>query len=145
MKAIEITQENKDKNGKILEYYNVGDIFKPSKMPKSWNGIVGLKSPETDQEYYDFGFRDLVEPILSQYERNGAIYFDIPNDVFTYEIVSFSQDEIDTELEYAAYKVKYDLIVGNKSVIWHGKSNDGLRNLVLLLKNDDKVEVVEII
>ncbi len=83
-KAIEI-------NGKITIY---------NKLPKEWNDISGIKivnfnNAVTESELYDLGFRNVVYPNLSSYQRRGNIYMDIPNDYFTYPVIDFIQVQID--------------------------------------------------
>jgi hypothetical protein len=78
MKAIEI-------NNKIVVYRI---------LPKVWNDTTNFRS-STNQELYDLGFRNVVIPNITQYQRIGVIFLDEINDVYTYTVIEFSQQEID--------------------------------------------------
>jgi len=68
-----------------------------SKLPKIWNDVLNYDSVNnTDMQYAD-GWRDVVNPPLTEYQRQGDIYFDEVNDFYTYEIVDFTQEEIDAK------------------------------------------------
>lgn len=65
---------------------------------------------KTDQEKYDDGWRDFIEPELAQFERFGDPVYDDVNDVFTYQVVPFSDEEILVILKRRAqYKQKAEL------------------------------------
>lgn len=53
---------------------------------KEFNGTVGLEYA-TDQQWYDWGFRELAYPTLTEYQTTGEPYLDTVNDVITYAIV----------------------------------------------------------
>jgi hypothetical protein len=77
-KAIEI-------NGTIKVY---------NRLPKVWNNTINFRNANETQ-LYNLGFRDVVQPTLSIYQRRGVIYLDSINDVYTYTIIDFTQEEID--------------------------------------------------
>jgi len=53
---------------------------------KEFNGTVGLQSA-TEQQWYAWGFREVVNPTLTEYQTTGEPYLDTINDVITYAIV----------------------------------------------------------
>ena len=60
---------------------------------KEFNGTVGLEYA-TDQQWYNWGFREFVNPILLEYQTTGEPYFDSKNDVITYEIIELPHPTI---------------------------------------------------
>lgn len=77
-----------------------GQIKIYNQIPNEWNTPDGVKivnfRQSTEQERYDLGFRDLIQPTIGQYQKRDSIYFDSVNDVFTYAVKDFTQSEIDT-------------------------------------------------
>ena len=63
-------------NNKIITY---------NTLPKSWNGIGNFPNAHP-QTIKDNGFFDVVAPTLQEGEKQGAIYWDEENLVFTYPI-----------------------------------------------------------
>lgn len=51
----------------------------------------------TDQQWYDWGFREYVVPAISENQRLGEMYFDVVGDVITYYVINKTQEEIDAE------------------------------------------------
>lgn len=88
--GISFAQEAIEINGKITIY---------NKIPRTFtlqNNVIinGFKS--TTKAYrYTLGFRDIVQPTLTVYQKKGVIFFDLGNDYFTYPIIDFTQDQID--------------------------------------------------
>lgn len=77
---------------------------------KEFNRTVGLQSA-TDQQWYDWGFREYVVPILAEYQTTGAPYLDTVNDVVTYAIVEVTPP---TSLElYNILKQEGNIIFDN--------------------------------
>ena len=64
----------------------VDGILKFQDSFKQFNGTVGLQSA-TEQQWYAWGFREYVEPTLTEYQTTGDPYLDTVNDVVTYAIV----------------------------------------------------------
>jgi len=77
MKGIEI-------NGKIVTY---------KVLPKTWGDILNFKSA-TDSELSALGFKDVITPTITEYQRLGVLFLDV-NDTYTYTIIDFTQEEID--------------------------------------------------
>jgi len=98
MKAIKITQQDKEANKKLLNNIVVGSIIIKDKLPKNWNNIsnfdnVGDVIHEENRFYY------VEQPILNQYEKRGVIYFDDIAKLFKYTIIPFTQEEIDNAIQ----------------------------------------------
>lgn len=64
---------------------------------KEFNGTVGLEYA-TEQQWYDWDFREHVIPAITENQKLGEVYFDVINDVITYYIIDKNQEEIDIEL-----------------------------------------------
>ena len=65
-----------------------------SQPPAGWKNIVNFRKT-TFEERYVFGFRQVVEPTLTEYQRKGTIYFDNLEDNYTYTVIDFTQEEVD--------------------------------------------------
>lgn len=63
---------------------------------KEFNGNVGLQYA-TEQQWYDWGFREYIDPVITDNQILGEIYLDIVSDTITYYIIDKTQEEIDTE------------------------------------------------
>lgn len=84
---------NKNKNGQII----VG-------IPKEWNrkGTPNQITENYDKcfsedDYSEDGWKDVVYPTISENQKQGAIYFDEENDVYTYHVIDKSTEEIQAE------------------------------------------------
>ncbi len=71
-----------------------GQIRVFNTLPKVWNNTINFRA-STESDLYALGFRDIVQPNLTQYQKRDTIYMDTVNDVFTYAIKDFTQAEID--------------------------------------------------
>jgi len=71
-----------------------GQIRVFNQLPKVWENTINFRA-STESDLYTLGFRDVVQPILTQYQRRDTIYFDVGNDYFTYAVKDFTQAEID--------------------------------------------------
>lgn len=82
MKAIDI-------NGEIKTFSNI---------PNKWNGTNGYNYEDPSVWYVD-GFRDVVEPQYnSTTSYKGGLIYDEVNNVFTYEVIDFSVEQLATNL-----------------------------------------------
>jgi len=104
MKAIIITQEIKDKCARygLYETTNVGTIV--TSMPRQFfvtAPVSGYYRTRTDLHEAD-GWRDVVQPTIGVNQRRGPIYFDEPNNVFTYEVIDLTPEEIEANKVSAA-------------------------------------------
>src|SRR6056300_1447727 len=54
-------------------------------IPKKWNGEV----MNSEEDYYNIGFRDFIEPQLLDGLSYGNMYRDLNSDTFTIEIVEY--------------------------------------------------------
>jgi len=73
---------------------------------KTFKNEIGFKYA-TDQQLYDWGFREVITPEITQYQRLGDIYFEeyiqlsdgtTIGNYFTYPVIDFTQEEIDEVL-----------------------------------------------
>lgn len=63
------------------------------KIPTHWGQTTNFQKV-SEARLYSEGFRDIVAPILTEYQRKGVIYFDAANDYFTYTVIDFTDQEI---------------------------------------------------
>jgi hypothetical protein len=63
---------------------------------KEFNGTVGLQYA-TDQQWYDWGFREYVVPIYTNLQKLGEVFYDSISDTITYPIIDKTQLELDSE------------------------------------------------
>ena len=59
--------------------------------------------------HYENGFRDLVKPILEVNQYLTTLYFDSENDIYTYEVKTYTDEEIrlqENESEYFKYQAR---------------------------------------
>ena len=101
MIGIVITQEIKDNN----ELSNAVDsIMTRSDYPVKWWGqerVVGGYQNRTDLHEGD-GWRDVVQPTIGENQRRGPIFFDEPNNYFTYEVIDLTPEEIEANIASAS-------------------------------------------
>ena len=55
--------------------------------------------------HYDDGFRDLVKPTLEANQYLTTLYFDTDNDIYTYEVATYSDEEIAEQKEQKEYNL----------------------------------------
>lgn len=110
MIGIEITAENKADNN-LRE--SVGSVMTRGKYPNVWQGtekgMTGGYANRTDLHKAD-GWRSVIYPTLGVNQRQGAIYFDADNDVFTYHVIDKTDEEIQQEQISASESVKENRI-----------------------------------
>jgi hypothetical protein len=103
--AITITEENKELN----ELSNaVGSIMKQSSYPNKWVNNTGVVYgyPSRDDLHDTDGWKDVVQPTIGANQKRGAIYYDDVSDVFTYQVIDKTVEEIQSEQIAASEAVK---------------------------------------
>lgn len=94
MIAIIVTQEIKDRNDLSAA---VDSIYTQGDYPQKWWGterIVGGYRNRTDLHEAD-GWRDVTQPTIGTNQKRGAIFFDEANNVFSYEVIDLTPEEIE--------------------------------------------------
>ena len=86
MKAIDV-------NGVIKKYNSI-----PSSFELRPN--VSYYNLQDSSVHYADGFRDLVEQTITDEQKKGSLVFDAENDVFTYNVIDKTPEEIQAELDY---------------------------------------------
>ena len=86
-----------------------GTIKTFSKIPKVFElkpNVFNYDKLDTDVHYAD-GFRELVKPTLEANQYLTTLYFDTENDIYTYEVATYSDEDIilqENESEYLKYQ-----------------------------------------
>jgi hypothetical protein len=95
-----------ERNGNIEVYNQYPSTFVNS------NGQTVLNYDKSDTlTFYEDGFRDVVQPTWdSSTQRRGAIFFDTANDVFTYEVIDLTDEQIQASLIAQNEALKQELI-----------------------------------
>jgi len=70
------------------------EIIVRSQIPNIWNNVHNYNSVNNTAQQIADGWRDVVEPSKTNYQKNGAIFYDGGNDNYTYAVVDFSAQEI---------------------------------------------------
>jgi len=79
-----------EKNGEIKVFPNI---------PDTWNHTIGYPYEDATIHYID-GFRNVVEPQYNTAtQRKGAMVYDNVNNVFTYEVVNLTEEELTAKEE----------------------------------------------
>jgi len=73
---------------------NTNPIQTFGSLPKIWNNIVNFHRAE-EQVIYNAGFRDVVTPEYdSSTQYLSPLFYDEVNDVFTYNVIDYTEEEI---------------------------------------------------
>ena len=86
-----------------------GTIKTFSKIPKVFElkpNVFGYDKLDTSVHYAD-GFRELLTPVLEVNQYLTTIYFDVDNDIYTYNIKTYTPEEIrlkENDDEYIKYQ-----------------------------------------
>ena len=89
-------------NGKIKVYNLIPKVFelKPN--------IMNYDKLDIEIHFKD-GFRDLIKPEISQNQYLGSIYFDKESDVYTYEVLQYTPEQIEQNKvnnEFTQYQIR---------------------------------------
>jgi hypothetical protein len=64
-------------------------------IPFQWENVDAYYNLLDAQRHYDDGFRDVIEPTPNENQRVGASFYDEVDDVFKFEIIDLTQEEIE--------------------------------------------------
>jgi hypothetical protein len=67
-----------------------------SAIPRSWEArpnVINYDQLDPSEHIID-GWRDVVNPVIGENQRRGGLIYDEPNDVFTYEVIDLTTEEI---------------------------------------------------
>lgn len=109
MKAITITQAILNNNPTLT--LTVDDIYSVNNLPKQWNGFHNYNSVNNEDMQIADGWKDVITPSYNTAtQKLGDLYFDEPNDYFTYTVVDKTNEEIQIELQTNSEANKQTLI-----------------------------------
>jgi len=75
-----------------------GKIKTFNNIPETWNNVIGYNYSESSVHYKD-GFRKVIEPTYnSETQYKGVLIFDSKLDVFTYEVINYTVEQITSNL-----------------------------------------------
>ena len=138
MKAIIVTEILKTDNPTVFKNYEVGSIAK-IKVPKTFKRgediILGYEKRE-DLQLLD-GWKEVVTPTITDTQRLGQLIDG--GDVFTYEVIDLSQDELDIKVKEDDKEAQRLL----RTVVWEGETKNG-NYYILTIKDDGKLEAIKI-
>ena len=86
-------------NGKIKTFNSIPKVFELKPNVMNYNRL------DADVHYKD-GFREIVAPTLEENQYKTVLYFDTDNDVYTYEVETYTEEEVrlnENESEYNKY------------------------------------------
>ena len=136
MIGIEVTQEVKDLN-QLSQ--SVGTIITRSSFPNKWvtdRGITFGYAGATEFHEED-GWHDVVQPAIGDNQKRGSIYFDEVNDVFTYNVIDLTDEEIEQRDQIVMPRSEFKLaLLAN-----HGITNDHVQSLFAALAQDPAMVV----
>lgn len=80
-----------------------------------WGDISYDVYPSRTDLHDEHGWRDVVTPEIGMNQKMGEIYFDEPNDVFTYEVIDKTQQEIEAEVMAQAQMAQEEALMAIKN------------------------------
>ena len=105
---------------------------------KTFGNTINVQSA-SEQQIYDWGFRDVIILTVLETQKLGEMYFDIPNDVWTYYIIDKTQTEINAEL---IAKTKDEFKNNLTGVFAYAWTPDGTKEYAIKIGNDGKIVTV---
>ena len=85
-------------NGKIRTFNSIPKVFELKKNVMNYNRL------DADVHYED-GFRELVTPTLEANQYTTVLYFDTENDVYTYEVATYTDEELAQQKQDKEYNL----------------------------------------
>ena len=142
VQGIFITQEIKDKNVKYgvrwLSNADVGATIIRG-LPQKFHvtePVSGGYETRTDLHEED-GWKQVVQPEIGDNQKRGSIYFDEVNDVFTYNVIDLTDEEIEQRDQIVMPRSEFKLaLLAN-----HGITNDHVQSLFAALAQDPAMVV----
>jgi len=113
MKAILATQELIDNNPDLFSGVIVGTIVAKG-LPDKFNGTENINAGgyrnRTDLQDLD-GWKDVVQPSFNtQTQKKGGLILDVDLDVYTYEVIDLTQEEINQRIVSESQSQKEQLV-----------------------------------
>lgn len=130
-----------------MKAIQIDGVIKLQTEFKEFKGTIGLQYATNDQ-WHEWGFRDVITPIISETEHLGNLYKDEINDVFTYEIISAPEitaqqlyDILITEGNVVFDEFRKTLGTVSVKYLIQGTTPDELKQLVITLE-ETKVRIL---
>jgi len=87
----------------IIEVFNA--------IPSTFNDTLNYNSTNNEAQQIADGWRDVIQPTYNtETQRKGAIFFDTPNDVYTYEVIDLTDEQIQANIVAQSESEKQQLI-----------------------------------
>jgi hypothetical protein len=112
-----------------------------SDYPNLWKNTLNYPKVSDEQKYED-GFREVVNVTFdSDTHKRGALYFEEVNDVFTYEILELTQEELDARIpnQISILNFKKGLLLN------HGITNDHVDEFFSTLQDPIQVAMLKLL
>jgi len=103
-----------------------------------FNGVINIKGA-TEQQWYDWGFREYVVPTILTTQYLGSVFYNSVSDTITYPILNKTQAEIDAEL---IAKTKNEFKNNLTGVFAFATTPDGTKEYAIKIGNDGKIVTV---
>lgn len=110
--AVLVTQDLKDKNASFFSNNNVGTIVIKT-IPDTFNGAENINGggyrTRLDLQALD-GWKEVVRPSFdTQTQRLGLLILDDVNDVYTYNVIDLTEEEIEARLPSQISKLNFKI------------------------------------
>ena len=80
-------------------------------IPSTFNNTLNYNSINNEAQQIADGWRDVVQPSYNtETQRKGVIFFDTPNDVYTYEVIDLTDEQIQANIVAQSESEKQQLI-----------------------------------
>ena len=104
-----------------------------------FNGVINVKGA-TEQQWYDWGFREYVIPVYNtETQYLGTFFYDDISDTITLSVLNKTQVEIDAELIVKTKDKFKNNLTGVFAYAW---TPDGTKEYAIKIGNDGKIVTV---
>ena len=101
-------------------------------IPSTFNNTLNYNSINNEVQQIADGWRDVVQPSYNtETQRKGVIFFDTPNDVYTYEVIDLTDEQIQANIVAQSESEKQQLIqqIVEKDIVANAQTGDDTSSL----------------